>query len=130
MTTSSMPGWARAASEPLYVDIDSFARDGNHHYSGCRRGVRDQAGVFTGGVAQDQVFQSRQNTRAQSADGPRGHFEHPDAALVHAHFGMDGAASEAESFDGGAGGFDDSVLCGWIFARRRDVDGFFEERTV
>ena len=46
-----------------------------------------------------------QHARAQAADGPRGRFQHPHAAIVYAHFRMDRAECQAQRRDRALRGF-------------------------
>src|SRR5579883_631969 len=71
-----------------------------------------------------------EHARAESADRSRGDFQHPDAALVDAHFGMNGTVAEAESGDRALGRFDNGALHRGRFAGGCDVDGFFKEWTI
>jgi hypothetical protein len=93
---------------------------------------RWSAGVVdTGGVAQNQFFQSGQHARAQSADGPRGHFEHPDARGFTRISAWMGPCVRPSAFGWRLRVVRTMARCvSRIFARRRDVDGLFEERTI
>lgn len=82
------------------------------------------------GVAEDGFFQAGEGLGAEAADGAGGDFEHPDAARIDAHFGVNGAVGEAESGDGGGDGFEDRRLDSGGVARRGDVDGFLKVRAV
>src|ERR1700733_10294326 len=81
-------------------------------------------------MPQNQLLQPRQHPSAESADGPCGNFEHPNATLIDAHFGMDGTFGQAKCIHRSLRGFNDRYLGGWIFTRWRHVNSLFEERAI
>ena len=86
-------------------------------------------------MAQDDLLQRHagaeaQRPRAESADGPRRHLQHPRPVVVHPQLGVDRALAQAEGRAGGRGDRLDAPLDVGRQPRGRDVDRLLEVRAL
>lgn len=113
----------------------AFCGDGHHHDAGGLGFAVEGVEGFAGGVAEDDFFEGHAAAEAEgagalAADGAGGDVEGPDAAVVDAEFGVDGAVGEGEGGGGGLDGGDDVPLAVFGEAGGSDVDGFLEVWAV